>query len=545
LIYNADPYQLKLNLNPISMRKILTSVTAVLITGSLFAGGLVTNNNHSALFTRLQNRNASTSVDAVYFNPAGVTRLGDGFFASINNQTISQTQIVTTNYASIAGMPKEYIGKVSAPIFPAIYAAYNTGNFSFSAGFNPIGGGGGAEYADGLPSFESMVSDIPPSLTFRGIPTSQYDADIFFEGSSVYFGYQVNVGYKISDMISVAAGMRLVSAKNTYNGYLRNIRINPNYPAFGAGYTGGMVRADEFFSDGSDFMTTLATGANTAAAGLNAAISGGTPAGTPLTALPAQTVAAVTQLLGAAQISASGMTVGQAAAALEDDAAPLFTGMALDMAINSALTEDIEVDAEESGTGFTPILSVNIAPSENLNLALRYEFRTKMDLTTKVNGNLGGGLFEDGYEVPGDMPAMLAIGAEYKPMGNLMVAASFNTYFDQAVDYDGSKEDDIDMIDKNFLEYGLGAEYGLSERLRISAGWSATSTGVKNSYQSDMRFDINTNSFGGGIGYRITPMIDLNLGGQYTFYKEESIGTETFDKKTWLIGIGADFFFGK
>jgi long-subunit fatty acid transport protein len=346
-------------------------------------------------------------------------------------------------------------------------------------------------------------------------------------------------------MISVAAGMRLVSAKNTYNGYLRNIRINPNYPAFGAGYTGGMVRADEFFSDGSDFMTFLATGATSAAAGLNAAITGGTPAGTPLSALPAQTVAAVTQLLGAAQISATGMTVGQAAAALEDNAAPLFTGMALDMAINSALTEDIEVDAEESGTGFTPILSVNIAPSENLNLSLRYEFRTKMDLTTKVNGNLGGGLFEDGYVVPGDMPAMLALGAEYKPMGNLMVAASFNTYFDQAVDYDGSQEGDIDMIDRNFLEYGLGAEYGLSERLRISAGWSATSTGVNNDYQSDMRFDVNTNSFGGGIGYRVTPKIDLNLGGQYTFYKEELIGTETFDKKTWLLGIGADFFFGK
>jgi hypothetical protein len=31
------------------------------------------------LFTRLQNRNASTGIDAVYFNPAGLTKLGKEF----------------------------------------------------------------------------------------------------------------------------------------------------------------------------------------------------------------------------------------------------------------------------------------------------------------------------------------------------------------------------------------------------------------------------------------------------------------------------------
>ena len=61
------------------MRKLLTFVASLFITGSLLAGGLVTNNNQSAMFTRLQNRNASTGIDAVYFNPAGLTKLGNGF----------------------------------------------------------------------------------------------------------------------------------------------------------------------------------------------------------------------------------------------------------------------------------------------------------------------------------------------------------------------------------------------------------------------------------------------------------------------------------
>lgn len=516
----------------------------MLFSGSLIAGGLVTNTNHSALFTRLQNRNASTSIDAVYYNPAGLTRLGNGFFASINNQTISQTKTVTSNYATLIGRPKEYIGKVSAPLFPGIYVAYNTGKFSFSAGVNPVGGGGGATYEEGLPSFESMISDIPPMLTLMGIPTTQYDADIFFEGTSVYFGYQINAAYKINDMISVAAGVRLVSAKNTYNGYLRDISINPNYPVFGAGYAGSLVAATDFFADGSTFMSTLATGATTAATNITAAINAGLlPAATPLSALP--DAALITQMLGAAGVDATGMDVEDAAGAL-NAAAPVFSGSSILLAGYSGMTEDIAVDAQETGTGFTPIIGVNITPSENLNISVKYEFQTKLDLTTKVNSSAGNiQLFEDGLVVPADMPAMLALGAEYKPMNNLMVAVSFNTYFDQKVDYDGDAEDEIDMIDRNFLEYGLGAEYGVNEKLRISLGWVATNTGVNSEYQSDMRYSTNTNSFGGGLGYRVTPQIDLNLGAQYTMYAEDTKLVETYNKKTWLIGIGADFFFGK
>ena len=123
------------------------------------------------------------------------------------------------------------------PIYPGVYVAYNTGKLSFSAGFNPVGGGGGATYDNGLPSFEMGIADIVPGLSGAGIPTTQYSADIFFKGSSIYLGYQANIGYKINDMISVAAGVRIVSAKNTYNGYIKNISINPNYPAFGAAYT--------------------------------------------------------------------------------------------------------------------------------------------------------------------------------------------------------------------------------------------------------------------------------------------------------------------
>ncbi len=154
------------------MRKLLTFFAGTLISASVLAGGLVTNTNQSAMFSRLQNRNASTGIDAVYYNPAGLTKLGNGLFVSINNQTISQTKTITSNYPYLSPTPKEYVGDVSAPIFPGAYIAYNKDKLSFSFGFNPIGGGGGAKYDEGLPSFESGVASLVPLLSGQGIPTT-------------------------------------------------------------------------------------------------------------------------------------------------------------------------------------------------------------------------------------------------------------------------------------------------------------------------------------------------------------------------------------
>lgn len=459
------------------MRKIFTFIAGILITGSLLAGGLVTNTNQSAMFTRLQNRNTSTSIDAAYFNPAGLATMEDGFYASINNQVIGQTKTVNSTYTYLKGAPSvDYVGDVSAPRFPGVYVAYKKGKLAFSGGFNPIGGGGGAEYKTGLPSFEMMIADLKPLLSNMGLTTTNYSADIFFEGTSVYFGYQANISYQINDMISAAVGARYVSAKNTYNGHIKSVMINPLHPV--ANPTAAMVSAPAFFT-----------------------------------------------------------TIG--------------------LPTYAALTADREVDVEQTGSGFAPILSVHVKPIENLNASVRYEFQTKLELTTKVNDNKGGGIFTDGSKLVADMPAMLAVGVDYKLMDKLMLAYTFNMYFDQNNDYDGSETVDQDQIDKNFLEYGLGAEYGISDKLRVSAGWVATSTGVNDDYQNDQRYSTNTNSFGAGFGYRINDMIDLNVGGQYTFYKEgckdfnHMLGTipvpvtETYNKKTWVIGAGLDFYFGK
>ena len=462
------------------MKKIISVFSALVVTGSLFAGGLVTNTNQSALFTRLQSRNASTAIDAVYFNPAGLTKLSDGFHLSLNNQTVGQTKSITTNYFYLNGNPKEYVGKVSAPFFPGIYAAYKTGKLALSLGFNPVGGGGGAKYDNGLALFEMQISDLKPLLTGAGLTTTNYSVEtLSFAGSSIYMGPQVNLSYAINDMFSVAAGVRVLFANDKYKGSIENIMINPVHPLVNP--TGAMISAPAFFT-----------------------------------------------------------TIGQPARA--------------------AQTSDTYADAVMKGTGFTPILSANFSPvGDLLNIAVKYEFKTNLDLKTTVNDNKTAGLFIQDSVAIKDIPASLSVGVEVKPSERFLVTGSFNYYFDKNVDYDGMPDVDIEMIDKNFIEAGLGIQVGITDRLFASAGWLTTIPGVNDSYQSDLRFSLNTNTFGGGFGFKINDMIDINLAGSYTIYEEASetythvITTtpilvqapaiNTYNNKTWIAAIGLDFHF--
>lgn len=489
-----------------TMKKILFTIAAAAIAGSVMAGGLVTNTNQSAYYTRFIALQATTGVDAVYYNPAGLTKLSDGFHFSINNQVINQTKTITNDFVLLTDKPSTYEGIVKAPIFPGVYAVYKMGNLAFSAGFNPIGGGGGAEYATGLPSFEMQIAGLVPVLqqqlapldagvvgagfpdpTFRNV--TGYSGDIFFEGSSIYFGYQANISYAINEMISVAAGARFVSAKNTYQGYISGVEIT----AVPAAYTG----ISPFAGSPGDYLRAIA--------------------GTPV---------------GASQAA----TLNATAAGLDE------------------LT-NIEADVIEEGSGFTPVLSLNVTPVEMLNVAIKYEFATKLHLkTTVIDGNDAGGMFVDGDTKVADMPAQLSVGASLTPIDKLTVAAGVNYFFDKNNDYDGilDTDNEIEMIDKNFIEYSFGVEYALNSMFRISAGYNGTRTGVNDLYMSDMRYSLNTTSFAGGIGVSVTPMVDINVGAMITSYEDGGRSfpanifpsyNETYDTTTWLIGAGVNFHF--
>jgi long-subunit fatty acid transport protein len=513
-----------------------------------YSGGIVTNQNQSAAYIRMFARDASTDIDAVFFNPAGLTKLDDGFYISLNNQYISQNKSVISNYPYLNDQPSaEYLGEIRAPLFPGIYAAYKKGKFAISLGINPVGGGGGATFNNGLPSFETGISDLVPALTSQGV--TAYSLDAYLEGTSVFWGYQLGVSYEINDMFSVFAGARYISAKNTYLGHLQDINIT----------IGGaeMAAADFFGAAASQAAATAGT--LQGIIDVNAAYADAT----------LDMVIADPDNLAALQAGYASIGLDPATATVGDGLAG-FTVAGATATAKATLLADQSVDVEQTGSGFTPILGVNISPNDKLNIGLKYEFKTEMELENSTKEDFLVGfeadgtpitMFPDGAKISSDMPAMFSVGFDYKITDKFTVASGFHMYFDKNANYgrklNGVYVENDQVIDRNSTEFALGLQYDISEKLLLSIGYLHTETGVTEDYQTDLSYSNHSNSVGFGGAYAISQMIDLNLSFGYTVYNDaqkiydinNQLGqtittTETYDKNNLFIGLGLDFKLG-
>ena len=539
---------------------MFVSLIPVLSAGILMAGGIVTNTNQSAAYMRTLNRNASTDVDAVYYNPAGLTKLEDGLHLSLSNQSIWQTKTVTNSYQYLNS--DEYVGNVFAPIFPNIYFAYKTGNLAVSGGFQPIGGGGSADYEEGLPSFEMSVADLVPALANQGQPISAYDADIAFEGSSIYYGVQGNISYKINDMISIGVGGRYVSAVNQYIGHLKDIAITLG---------GNQMPATVFFTNAATQYANAATSASTAANALSSAITAGqVTGGTPLAAMDSDS--SLINGLIAFGIDPTGYTVDNAITAYSG-AASSASASAAEMTAKSNLLDDQEVDVTQKATGFTPIISLMLTPMDGLDIAFRYEGLTKLELVNEADvdkqalvGYESDGTpvyeFPDGKKTHADMPAMLALGVSYKASPKLRTEFNLNYYMNTAVDWDwATKDTTVGTKSEDFLgngyEIGLAVEYQLSDKMAFSVGFLSADGGAKSVYQTDLSYSLKSNTIGLGLAYKVSDAMTINFGGLNTFYQNDEregqhdLGgsgmmvdyTEKYLKTTFGFAIGVDYKF--
>ncbi len=536
------------------MRKTFLTLTLSALALVTMAGGIVTNTNQSASFIRMPARDASLGLDATYFNPAGMAFLKDGFHLSLNNQFITQNRTIATTFPGLNR--SEFEGKVNAPLFPSAYAVYKKDRFAVAFGFNPIGGGGGAKFEDGLPSFEMQVAGLPAMLSANNIATTKYSYETEFEGRSIYYGMQLSGAYKINDMISVALGLRYVMMSNSYEGYLKNIQINPMFPA--VGFTGQMVSAPHFFESMESYLgaTSLQLGAT--GNSLQPIISNGygdVPlANGSLLGIPPETVALLQGTITALGGDPSGMTFGQAQAFFLG-ASQEYAGKAAAMGASAKATSDKEVDATQSGGGFVPFVGIHLH-FDRLNIGIKYEHKAsvKVKNSTKIDDV---GMFPDGAEVPSDMPAMLSVGASFKATEKLEISAGVHSYFDKGAEYgkmiNNAYVKNDQVMDKNYLEFALGLEYKLTDKFLVSGGFLGTRTGVKEIYQSDLNHSLSTNSVGLGAEYKITEKIAFNLGVMNTFYMQGKRDfaaaapypayKETYDRTTFTGAIGVDISF--
>jgi long-subunit fatty acid transport protein len=532
------------------MKKVSLLLFGIILSSSfVFAGGLVHNTNQSAAWSRMLSRGATLDIDAVYFNPAGLTKLGDGFHISISSQSIFQTQTITSTFPFLN--EQKYTGKISAPVFPSVYLSYNTGKFAFSFGFLPLGGGGGAKFDKGVPMMEVPIASLVPAFADRGV--TGYSVDMEFQGTSVYWGLQAGVSYEINDNFSVFAGARYLMARNTYKGYIRDIRLLTA--------DGTNPRADDFMNGMGQSMATVASDMTPlvelmGGATFDEAIAA--TAGDPATQAKIIGLKAGIEQLGVPNAGALTIAQGQG----------VFTATSQQLIGGASLMGDQEGDIVQTGSGITPIIGANLSFMENdLNIGLKYEFKTKMDLTNDVKDNKGfvigmnpdgtpEYMFPDGAKTNADVPAMLSVGVDYKVIDPLKVSVTYHSYFDKGTEWE--EEADPKQIDDNFWELAVGLEYNINENFLVSGGYLHAHTGVNQNYQSNLGFSLTSNTFAVGGAYKINDMFRLNLGGYITTYDEqkypmsyEVMGsgtmidyTESYLKETFAVAVGVDITIG-
>ncbi len=461
----------------------------------VMAGGLLTNTNQNATFLRNPARDAAIAIDGVYSNPAGVAFLPQGFHLSVSWQAAFQKrQLNASNdlFMMNANNPSKdryFEGKAVAPVIPSFQAAYVFNDkWSVSAQFAVGGGGGKCEFDEGLPMFEELLGGSLASgisgATNPGAPYT-YSLNQSLTGKQFFYGIQVGGTYKVTDNVSVFGGLRGVLASGSYKGAITDFTVN-NLP-------------------GTAYSQTFAENAQ--------------------------------KLQAAAQ---------QFAAAGDAATAAKYAEMAQQAGTVAVMTSsDLVLDCAQSGFGITPIIGVDYKLGK-LNLAAKYEFRTKINMENESynskNVDAAFNVYADGNKVRSDIPSLLTVGAQYEFTPAVRAMGGFHYYWDKKAKGTAIKEGD------NTWEVTLGAEWDVNDKILLSLGGQRTQYGFADSDMGDIHFNIRSTALCIGGAYKFTEDIKLNIGYMHSFYEDYKFTNAAntncnYTRKNDVIGASLDLRF--
>lgn len=454
----------------------------------------------------MPSRHASQEIDAVFFNPAGTTKMKEGFHFSINNQVLNQIIDLESSYVFYNENPKNYPGRVTGFFFPSIMIAYNVKKVSFHLAALMVGGTGGIQY-DNLPVSDRGIADIPTVLKesfLNGLDSrifnetgvnpmysdiSNYRFDFRNNGLGYSPGIQAGMAYEVNEYISVSADVRFTRQVVSSEGYVENIQIYNEHH-------GG-------WQSPSTLLRYIA----------------------------------------------------------EEENQPFYNSIAN---IYDDLSGDRLIDVKQTGNGITPIFGANITPTPKLNIGLKYEHRTKTTLTTTVfNGKDGGGVFTQGEKIRSDIPGFFSVGLGYDITDRLRVHLGSRVFIMNNIDFNGREA----YFDGNYFEVESALQYRLFDNFFISGGYTFMRPKVKNEFQNDVDFWIPGHT--GALGFRWDAFkeVSFNVGGLFTQFVSHSATQShlyadgnslasvpedyepvydiTYRKKAFILAFGIDFRFSK
>lgn len=478
-------------------RFLLIGATALMVSNSTFAGGILTNTNQNAAYLRNPARDGVIAIDGVYSNPAGIAFLPQGFHLSVSWQAAWQKRQIDANGQMFMmnennkSTDRFFEGVSKAPVIPSFQAAYVINDkWSVSAQFAVGGGGGKCEFDNGLPMFEELIGG-----TVASSGGTSYALNQQLVGKQYFYGFQLGATYRLADNFSVFGGLRGVLASCAYEGTITGIKAN------------GMNA-----SDYSALSQQAAAGAEQAAA-------------------------------AATQFAAAGMAdkAAEYAAMAEQ-----YKAAAVQAGTVAAMIGDYNLDCSQSGFGLTPIIGLDWNLGK-LNLAAKYEFRTKINLEndSQNSANVDALMpaYADGGKVRSDIPALLTLGAQYQVVDAVRVMAGFHYYWDKDAKGTPIKKGD------NTWEALLGVEWDVNDKIMLSCGGQRTQYGFDDSDMGDINYNIQNYGLCIGGAYKFSEKMKLNVGYMHSFYEEHKVVSATsgitrnYTRKNDVVGVSLDIAF--
>ncbi len=213
------------------------------------------------------------------------------------------------------------------------------------------------------------------------------------------------------------------------------------------------------------------------------------------------------------------------------------------LGVGAGVPETYIVDYEETGDGCGGIVGVNIAPTRKLNVGIRYETKTSLDLETREYKDDINGI-TDGSRRKRDLPALLALGISYRITPKLKVDASLTYYLNKDAHWDDiALTTTADETKKsNGYDAGIALEYAFGPKVRASIGYLYTETGIDPDNMSIEAAELDAHTLGAGLAYRAGCGLDFCFGILRVFYDEETTTAEVkLDKTDMVVALGFDY----
>ncbi|WP_426709234.1 OmpP1/FadL family transporter [Cetobacterium sp. SF1] len=206
------------------------------------------------------------------------------------------------------------------------------------------------------------------------------------------------------------------------------------------------------------------------------------------------------------------------------------------------------IDSERKALGVGFQLGLNYAPTDRLNIGMRYD--SQVNLKFKTDASISDSsikklistellkkypVYADGTKERRDLPAILALGASYKVTDRWTTYVGGNYYFNKQ-----ARMDRIQSSVKydNGWELSLGSEYQMTPKWSWLVGGNYADTGAKGDHFSPTEYALDSKMVATGFKYKQNETTEWMVSYTHYFYDTKTYDNSTYKKDIRSVGIG-------